>query len=307
MTGPTSNQPRKGQSQKASNPLACPAVVVNRVEYPYEVVPAAGNRLSPVVVNSPHSGRHYPNHFLDQASLPLDQLRQVEDAGVDRLLTFQPLPAPILMAHFPRSFVDVNRQADEIDIQMFDGPVAQTSPKITRYLRSGLGMIPKKAARQKDIYTAPLPASEVELRRQNYYTPYHHALQSMVRSARSHDHALLLDCHSMPSGLFGVDSDVIIGSNHGQSARPWVVDAALNYFSREGLRTRLNAPFSGGFITKNYGNPVSGVSALQIEICRSCYLDETTFELKQDWSAMASILCRFILHMDELMVRRGDD
>ena len=71
----------------------------------------------------------------------------------------------------------------------------------------------------------------------------------------------------MPSGLFGVDSDVIIGSNHGQSARPWVVDAALNYFSREGLRTRLNAPFSGGFITKNYGNPVSGVSALQTACC----------------------------------------
>ena len=42
-------------------------------------------------------------------------------------------------------------------------------------------MIPKKAARQKDIYTAPLPASEVELRRQNYYTPYHHALQSLIR------------------------------------------------------------------------------------------------------------------------------
>ena len=54
----------------------------------------------------------------------------------------------------------------------------------------------------------------------------------------------------MPSGLFGVDSDVIIGSNHGQSARPWVVDAALNYFSREGLRTRLNAPFSGVLLQK---------------------------------------------------------
>lgn len=307
MTGSPPHHQQRRQNIEGGTPLACPAVVVNTVEYPFEIIPAAGNRLSPVVVNSPHSGRRYPNHFLDQASLPLDQLRQVEDAGVDRLLTFQPLPAPILMAQFPRSFVDVNRQADEIDAQMFDGPVGTTNPKVTRYLRSGLGMIPKKAARQKDIYTSPLPASEVELRRQHYYTPYHKALQTMIRSARSHDHALLLDCHSMPSGLFGVDSDVIIGSNHGQSARPWVVDSALNYFSREGLRTRLNLPFSGGFITKHYGNPVAGVSALQIEICRSCYLDETSLELKQDWSAMASILCRFVLHMDELMIRRGDD
>ena len=88
-------------------------------------------------------------------------------------------------------------------------------------------------------------------------------------------------------------------------AHGWV-NAALDYFSREGLRTRLNTPFSGGFITKNYGKPVAGISALQIEICRSCYLDETTLELKQDWSALASILCRFVLHMDELMQRRGN-
>ena len=81
MTGSIPNQSRKGQSPTANNPLACPAVVVNRVEQPYEVIPAAGHRLSPVVVNSPHSGRHYPNHFLDQASLPLDQLRRLYGGG----------------------------------------------------------------------------------------------------------------------------------------------------------------------------------------------------------------------------------
>ena len=299
-------RPTPDSISRAQDSLACPAVVVNTIDPPYQIIPAAGKRLSPVVVNSPHSGRQYPHRFLNQASLPLEQLRLVEDAAMDRLLTFQPLPAPLLMAQFPRSFVDVNRQSDEIDIQMFDGPVANANPKITRYLRSGLGMIPRKAARQKDIYSTHLPADEVDFRRREYYTPYHQALQALMQSARGHDHALLLDCHSMPSGLFGVESDVIIGSNHGQSARPWVVDAALDYFSREGLRTRLNTPFSGGFITKNYGKPTAGISALQIEICRSCYLDETTLELKQDWSALASILCRFVLHMDELMQRRGN-
>ena len=289
---------------RANEPLSCPAVVVNNLDQPYDVIAAPGKRQSPVVVNSPHSGRHYPNQFLNQASLTLEQLRQVEDAGIDRLLMFQPLPAPILMAKFPRSFVDANRQEDEIDLQMFDGPVDNANPKLTRYLKSGLGMIPRKAARQKDIYTDTLPANEVTFRRQHFYTPYHQALQSLIRDARCHDHALLLDCHSMPSGLFGVDSDIIIGSNHGQSAEPWVVNAALDYFSREGLKTRLNTPFSGGFITKHYGDPSMGISALQIEICRSRYLNESNFELKPDWSAMASILCRFVLHMDELMQRR---
>jgi len=286
--------------------LACPAVIVNQLDAVYRIIPPASKRLSPVVAASPHSGRHYTNAFIQQASLPLEQLRQVEDAAMDRLLTFQPLPSPLLLAEFPRSFVDVNRRHDEIDGTMFDGPVDIINAKITRYLRSGLGMIPKKAAEQKDIYAEPLPADEVTYRRQHYYIPYHKALKTLVDTAANSGHALLLDCHSMPSGLFGVESDIILGSNHGQSARPWVVDAALEYFSREGLSIRLNTPFSGGFITKHYGKPQAGVSALQIEICRSLYLNEQSLELKSDWSALASILCRFVLHMDELMIRRGD-
>jgi N-formylglutamate deformylase len=296
-----------GQYSPNLSALSCPAVIVNQLDAVYKIIPPASKRLSPVVAASPHSGRRYTNAFIQQSTLPLEQLRQVEDAAMDRLLTFQPLPSPLLLAEFPRSFVDVNRRHDEIDSAMFDGPVDIINAKMTRYLRSGLGMIPKKAAEQKDIYSSPLPADEVTYRRQHYYTPYHKALNSLVETAARAGHALLLDCHSMPSGLFGVDSDIILGSNHGLSARPWVVDSALEYFSREGLSIRLNTPFSGGFITKHYGKPQSGISTLQIEVCRSLYLNEQSLELKSDWSALASIICRFILHMDELMIRRGDD
>jgi hypothetical protein len=143
----------------------CPAVIVRELASPVRQIEPAGRRISPVVVTSPHSGRHYPRQFIDQTILALDDLRKVEDAGVDRLLTFQPLPAPILIAEFPRSFVDVNRQYDEIDADMFDGPVADISPTVTRYLRSGLGMIPKKAANQQNIYNNSLPADEAGFRR----------------------------------------------------------------------------------------------------------------------------------------------
>ena len=283
--------------------LSCAAVITPQISPVFEIKNPSGKRLSPVVVNSPHSGRQYLNRFLDQSRLSLKELRQVEDAGIDIMLDFQPLPAPVLMAQFPRSFVDVNRSADEIDPHMFDGDIDTIAPDKSRYLRSGLGMIPKKAARQQEIYNALLPAEELEYRKQQFYLPYHNQLSALLDNARTDGDALLLDCHSMPSGLFGVDADIIIGSDHGQSAAPWMVNAALDYFSREGLTTRLNAPFSGGFITKNYGCPEQGISALQIEICRSCYLNERTLELKPDWSRLASILCRFVLHMDEMMVR----
>ncbi|MCE2518099.1 MAG: N-formylglutamate amidohydrolase [Alphaproteobacteria bacterium] len=291
-------------SSEISTNTACPAVIVADLKMPYRLVPPAGSRISQVVATSPHSGRHYPRGFLDQAVLGLDALRKVEDGGVDRLLPFQPLPTPLLMAEFPRSFVDVNRKGDELDARMFDGPVANINPTVTRYLRSGLGMIPRKAANQQDIYAETLPADEAEYRRQRFYQPYHDALQGLLTTAATQGPALLLDCHSMPSGLFGVDCDIVLGSNHGQSAEAWMVDEALDYFTREGLSVKLNSPFSGGYVTRHYGQPQQHISALQIEICRSLYLDEQRVELKPDWTAIAAILTRFIMRMDELTSRR---
>lgn len=282
----------------------CPALIVQEVSAPYRLIDPAGSRLSPVVVSSPHSGRQYPHHFLDQTILPLEDLRKVEDAGVDRLLTFQPLPAPILMAEFPRSFVDVNRNVDELDPAMFDGPITNTSPTVTRYMRSGLGMIPRKAANRQDIYDTTLPADEATYRRDHFYTPYHDKLAALLSSAAADGPALLLDCHSMPSGLFGVDCDIVLGSNHGCAADADIVNEALSYFAREGLTVKLNAPFSGGHVTRHYGKPHHGISALQIEICRSRYLNERTVEFSKDWQHIAGILTRVIMRMDEFMMRR---
>jgi len=37
-----------------------------------------------------------------------------------------------------------------------------------------------------------------------------------------------------------------------------------------------NAPYAGGYTTEFYGRPSEGVHALQIEINRAVYLDEST-------------------------------
>lgn len=284
----------------------CSALIVQELEQPFRVIPPKGQRQSQVIAASPHSGRKYLSQFIQQANLSLPELRKVEDAGMDRLLTFQPLPSALILAEFPRSFVDLNRQPDEIDNLMFDKPVCFANKAITRYLRSGLGVIPSKAANQQDIYTDCLPAAEADFRLGQFYRPYHDELEKLIMDASTQGHALLIDCHSMPSGLFGIQSEVIIGSNHGQSALSWIVNEAQAYFTREGLSVKLNTPFAGGYITRNYGQPDKGVSALQIEICRSLYLDETNQTLKDGWQETASILTRFIMRMDEMMSRYKD-
>jgi hypothetical protein len=74
---------------------------------------------SPLVFNSPHSGRHYPAEFLSQTRLDRISIRKSEDVCVDDLFARAPRAgAPLHIAHFPRAYVDVNREPFELDPRM---------------------------------------------------------------------------------------------------------------------------------------------------------------------------------------------
>ena len=79
---------------------------------------------SPVIFASPHSGRRYPPELLRMSRLDRQALRQSEDSYVDLLFDSAPAHgAPLLRALFPRAFVDVNRNRDELDQRMFADPL----------------------------------------------------------------------------------------------------------------------------------------------------------------------------------------
>ena len=97
------------------------AHIVDELDPPFEVAePVALS--GPVVCNSPHSGRSYPAEFLAQTRLDLSVLRRSEDTFVDELFAEAVrLGVPMMRAHFPRSFLDVNREPYELDPRMFEG------------------------------------------------------------------------------------------------------------------------------------------------------------------------------------------
>ena len=69
---------------------------------------------APLVFDSPHSGALYPDDFV--FSCPLPVLRRAEDAYVDELFGAAPdFGATLIAAVFPRSYLDVNRSADDLD------------------------------------------------------------------------------------------------------------------------------------------------------------------------------------------------
>ena len=57
---------------------------------------------------------------------------------------------------------------------------------------------------------------------------------------------------------------------------PAIVDLFENSLTAMGYSVARNDPYAGGFVTQNYGRPNSGIHALQVEVNRALYMDEST-------------------------------
>lgn len=256
---------------------------------------------SPLVLASPHSGRIYPDEFAGQTCLAEAILRQSEDCFVDCLVEAAPkLGVPLLSALFPRVFVDPNREPTELDQEMFAErlatPVNAASPRVL----AGLGVIPRLAANEQEIYGAKLPLPEAERRLELFYRPYHRALGDLVASTkRQFGLCVLLDCHSMPSagawmdGLHSrqrIDVDYVLGDCFGASCAERMTAAAEASLSEHGAKVRRNNPYSGGYVAQAYGRPAQGVHVLQLEINRALYMNEATLEPAPGFGTVQGVL-----------------
>ena len=268
---------------------------------PVAMVHEPATLSSCLVFSSPHSGNRYPPEFMQQARLGQSQIRRSEDVAVDLLFArCTEAGAPMLTANFPRAYVDVNREPYELDPRMFDGPLPPYANTASPRVASGLGSIPKTVGEGWEIYGRRLPVAEAEFRIETVHKPYHRMLRRLLIRAQQHfGQAVLVDCHSMPSSVRSGSApqvpDVILGDRHGMSASADKIEAAVELLRRAGLSVVRNKPYAGGFITEHYGRPLKGFHALQIEINRALYLNETTLELTSGFSMLRSILARFAL------------
>ncbi|MCO5091382.1 N-formylglutamate amidohydrolase [Bosea sp. (in: a-proteobacteria)] len=260
-----------------------PDDVVAEIERPFSLYQPA-LQLVPVVVDVPHAGRRYPSGFVAGARLPLRGLRRSEDAYVDRLFAHSvALGAPLLVAQFPRAYLDVNREPYELDPRMFEGRVPPFANTRSMRVAGGLGTIPRIVGDGQEIYPGRIPIQEGLSRIDGLYRPYHAALRGLVQRTQGlFGTCILVDAHSMPSAGLDRDgpakSDIILGDRFGTSAAAYVCDIAEQAFARLGLSVTRNRPYAGGFITEHYGAPAAGVHALQIEVNRALYMNEATLE-----------------------------
>jgi N-formylglutamate amidohydrolase len=238
----------------------------------------------PVVFDSPHSGAHYPDDFA--YCCPLKLLRQAEDAHVDALFAAAPLSgATLIAALFPRSYIDVNRAIDDIDLQLLDqtwpGPISASDR-----VRVGMGLVRRVCRPGLPMYDRPLSVAEIQGRIDRYYQPYHRAVADAVESAFARFGAVWhVNCHSMPStgGARFVSNaweraDFVLGDRDGATCAAGFRRMVQNTLQRLGYNVRINDPYKGVELVKRFGRPQEGRHSLQIEINRRLYMNEETLE-----------------------------
>src|SRR5215469_14644753 len=269
--------------------------VKDELDPPFEILEPAEWR-GPVVFNSPHSGNVYPREFLTASRLDLATLRRSEDSFVDELiLGVVQRGNPLMRAHFPRCYIDVNREPYELDPRMFDGRLPSFANTRSMRVAGGLGTVARVVGDAQEIYNQRIPVDEALRRIEGLYKPYHRALRRLVtRVHRDFGTAILVDCHSMPSIAGSRDerprADIVLGDRYGTSCVAAIADTVEAALTAAGYSVSRNKPYAGGFITEHYGNPPAGLHAIQLEINRALYMDERRYEQIASFRRLAADL-----------------
>jgi hypothetical protein len=123
-------------------------------------------------------------------------------------------------------------------------------------------------------------SAEVAQRRDTWWRPYHDQLRSELDRIRAqHGVAMLWDAHSirsvLPRFFEGKLPDFNIGTARGTSCRPDLGER-IHQLARgiPGHTAVLNGRYTGGYITRHYGEPAAGFNAVQLELTQCSYIQE---------------------------------
>jgi len=255
----------------------------------------------PLVFDSPHSGCDYPADF--GFSCPLEVLRTAEDSHIEDLYGAAPEHgATLLAALFPRSYLDVNRDAADIDQALLDAPWPGALDPGEK-TRLGIGLVRRLAKPNLPVYARLLSVAEIERRIARCYRPYHAMLQGICdRLYRKCGSVWLINCHSMPSrgsamssdGADAVRADFVLGDRDGTTCAPALTELVAGLLSGRGYSVKINDPYKGVEIVRRHGVPAQGRHALQIEVNRALYMDERTLAHNANYATLKADLTRLV-------------
>jgi N-formylglutamate deformylase len=261
---------------------------------------APGSGALPLVLDSPHSGEHYPDDF-DHAP-PRAIVRQAEDTHVARLYRGAPrFGATLIEATFPRAYIDANRSLADIDPALLANawptPIAPS-----RKTEQGIGLVWRIARGGAPMYERKLTADEVQRRIDRWYLPYHAALAAEIDALHGAFGAVWhVNCHSMPAvGDANADdpgrerADFVLGDRDGTTCAPEFTALVAATIAGLGYSVAINDPYKGVELVKKHGRPAARRHSLQIELNRRLYMDESTLEPNAHYAGLEADLERML-------------
>ncbi len=243
---------------------------------------------SPLLISMPHCGTEVPEEILQSLA---DAAKALPDTDwhIPRLYDFSTqLDATVLSANYSRYVVDLNRPPD--NQSLYPG-------------QPGTGLCPGTLFDGTPLYVPDyvLDEAEIERRRQQFWQPYHQVLEAQIQRIHARfGYVLLYDAHSIASRvprLFeGRLADLNFGTARGRSCGTDIEAALVDTLQQCDYSLANNQRFVGGYITRQYGHPETGVHAVQMELAQCNYMKETPdFSYREDLAAGLKIVLRNLL------------
>lgn len=271
----------------------------------HRVISARGIQ-TPVIVEIPHAGLGVDALSMVRSIAPMQSVVRDADLYVDDLFASAPdLGATLIVSTMSRYVCDLNRAETDIDRLSVQGARGDGAPH---------GLIWRRTSDGDPALGAPLPAQEFERRRDHYYRPYHQDLRTLVDAARAqHGYVVVLCAHSMPSrGKPGTPdagklrADLVPGTRGATTAAPSVIELTEQLATKFGWTVKHDHPYRGGFTTGHYGRPAQGFHAIQIELSRALYMDETTLLPHERMKQVKSYCAELVMALGRLDLKQSE-
>ncbi|MEQ8423237.1 MAG: N-formylglutamate amidohydrolase [Cyclobacteriaceae bacterium] len=244
---------------------------------PYSIHRPSGSRV-PILLSVPHCGIEFPDEIKEQYNAELIARPDDTDWFVDKLYDFaNAMGITMISAVYSRWVIDLNRDPESKPLYT-DGRIITALCPTTDFFGQ-----PIYADNRNE-----LDGAEVSRRLQNYYYPYHKKIEELLSELKNEfGKVLLWDCHSIRQSVPTIHKekfpDLILGDADGTSASPGLIETALKALESSGNRVTHNYPFKGGYITRSFGKPMENQHALQLEMSKVKYMDdsELNYDLKR--------------------------
>jgi N-formylglutamate amidohydrolase len=262
----------------------------------FEVISPATKPV-PVLISVPHCGTGFPEEIKSLIRLELLPPDDT-DFFVRQLYDFAPaLGITMIYANYSRWVIDLNRDPESKPLYS-DGRIITS-------------LVPETDFLGNSIYNNETPTkAEIHRRIKSYYIPYHSEISNQIKALqKKFRHILLFDAHSIRKSVPSIQSqpfpDLILGDNQLKRARSEIIEVVWNEINNSNYTSSHNVPFQGGFITRSFGNPNRNIHALQLEMTKINYMDDSETEYHSGRAAemrkvLKSIFRKLIVTLEQL-------